>query len=101
VVAPRRFTAAAEITLAAVTPGRRQDGIGTALVARCLADLAAMGVELVEVKTLDASAEYEPYSATRGFWEARAFVQIDRIDPLPGWEPGNPCAIYARSTNIS
>ena len=22
------------------------------------------------------------------------FVHIDTIDPLPGWEPGNPAAIY-------
>jgi hypothetical protein len=21
-------------------------------------------------------------------------VQIDRIDPMPGWQPGNPCALY-------
>ena len=27
------------------------------------------GVVLVEVKTLDASAEYEPYEAARAFWE--------------------------------
>jgi hypothetical protein len=24
----------------------------------------------------------------------RGFVQVDMIDPLPGWEPGNPAAIY-------
>jgi hypothetical protein len=22
------------------------------------------------------------------------FVQVDTIDPLPGWNPGNPAAIY-------
>jgi hypothetical protein len=22
------------------------------------------------------------------------FIQIDCIDPLPGWRPGNPSAIY-------
>ena len=54
----------------------------------------ATGVEVVEVKTLDASAEYEPYVATRAFWEARGFVQVDCIDPLPDWQPGNPAAIY-------
>jgi hypothetical protein len=21
-------------------------------------------------------------------------LKIDVIDPLPGWQPGNPCAIY-------
>jgi hypothetical protein len=59
-----------------------------------VADLAASGVLVVEVKTLDESAGYEPYVATRAFWEARGFVQVDCVDPLPGWRPGNPSAIY-------
>jgi hypothetical protein len=49
---------------------------------------------VVEVKTLDRSAGNEPYQATRAFWEGRGFVQVDTIDPLPGWPPGNPAAIY-------
>jgi len=32
----------------------------------------------------------EPYVATRGFWEQWGFVQIDCVDPLPGWQPGSP-----------
>jgi hypothetical protein len=39
-------------------------------------------------------AGYQPYEATRAFWERRGFVQVDTINPLPGWEPGNPAAIY-------
>jgi hypothetical protein len=58
-------------------------------------------VTMVEVKTLDASSGYEPYVATRAFWEARGFVQVDRIDPLPGWNPGNPCAIYVRAIAVT
>ncbi len=60
VLAPRRFTAGAEITFAAVVPSRRGNGVGTALVERCLADLAAEGVSMVEVKTLDSASGYEP-----------------------------------------
>jgi ribosomal protein S18 acetylase RimI-like enzyme len=97
VVAPRRFSAAAEITVAAVAPQRRGHGVGSALVRHALAALATDGVAMVEVKTLDASAGYEPYVATRAFWERRGFVQIDCIDPLPGWQPGNPSAIYAQA----
>lgn len=59
------------------------------------------GVVLVEVKTLDATAAYEPYVATRAFWEHRGFHQIDSIDPLPGWQPGNPSAIYVASLSGS
>jgi ribosomal protein S18 acetylase RimI-like enzyme len=98
VTATRRFPGAAEITYAGVLADRHRRGVGTALVERAVADLAAAGVRVVEVKTLDASAGYEPYVATRAFWAARGFVQIDVIDPLPGWDPGNPSAILARPT---
>jgi hypothetical protein len=47
-----------------------------------------------ELKTLDSSVDYEPYQATRAFWERMGFIQIDTIDPLPGWNPGDPAAIY-------
>jgi ribosomal protein S18 acetylase RimI-like enzyme len=91
----RRYPASAEITYAAVRPERRASGIGTAVVVALLDDLAADGVAVVEVKTLDESAGYEPYVATRAFWERLGFVQVDCIDLLPGWQPGNPAAIYA------
>ncbi len=48
----------------------------------------------MEAKTLDRSSGYHPYEATRAFWERNGFIQIDTIDPLPGWQPGNPAAIY-------
>jgi ribosomal protein S18 acetylase RimI-like enzyme len=95
VMAERRYPTTAEITFAAVLRQDQGAGIGTALVETALAALARDGVALVEVKTLDASAGYEPYVATRAFWERRGFRQIDCIDPLPGWPPGNPCALYA------
>ena len=90
----RRSPTAVELLWAAVADRRRGWGLGTRLFEHELAVLAAGGVRLVEVRTLDASAGYAPYEATRGFWEARGFVQVDRIDPYPGWQPGNPCAIY-------
>ena len=73
---------------------RRGHGLGTVLLDWVLGELAADGVSVVEAKTLDQSAGYQPYEATRAFWEHRGFVQVDVIDPLPGWEPGNPAAIY-------
>lgn len=48
---------------------------------------------LLEAETFDASAGYEPSVATRAFWQAAAFVQVDCIDPPPRWQPGNPSAI--------
>ena len=93
-VVARRPPGAAEILWLAVERERRGRGAGTMLVSRLLDELAAGGISLVEAKTLDASAGYEPYVATRAFWERRGFVRIDTIDPLPGWGPGNPAAIY-------
>ena len=68
---------------------------GPGLLTNCApSEMKSEAVLLVEVKTLDESANYEPYEATIAFWEARGFLKIDVIDPLPGWQPGNPCAIY-------
>jgi hypothetical protein len=65
-----------------------------ALLDSLLDELRGDGMQLVEVKTLGSSAGYAPYDATRAFWEHRGFVQIDTIDPLPGWRSGNPAAVY-------
>ena len=80
-----------EIYYAGVVPSRQREGIGRQVIT---ALLDAADVAVVEVKTLDASSDYAPYVGTRSFWEAMGFVQIDCIDPLPGWQPGNPSAIY-------
>ena len=92
-VVRRRRSTVAEILWAAVSAARRNQGIGTALIEHVLNELRGDGVQLVEVKTLDPAARYAPYAATYGFWTARGFVHVDTIDPLPGWEPGNPCAV--------
>jgi len=93
-VAERRSTAGAEILWMAVESTRRGAGAGTMLLDHVIDELRAEGVAVVEVKTLDASVDYEPYEATRAFWEARGFVQVDTIDPPPGWQPGNCAAVY-------
>ncbi len=94
-IVQRRGKRAAEILWAAVAADRRGAGLGTRLVNQSLDELRADGVQIVEVKTLDPSADYAPYEATRAFWLACGFIQIDTIDPFPGWPPGNPAAILA------
>jgi ribosomal protein S18 acetylase RimI-like enzyme len=107
VIVERRGARAAEILWAAVAADRRGEGLGSRLIDHALDALSADGVQIVEVKTLDSSADYAPYDATRAFWIARGFVQFDMIDPLPGWPPGNPAALLAvalaptRSTSTS
>src|SRR6478752_4977770 len=93
-VAARKSPAGAEILWIAVDAARRGRGHGTRLLGRVLDHLGADGISVVEAKTLDRSSGYRPYEATRAFWERNGFVHVDTIDPLPGWEPGNPAAIY-------
>ena len=93
-VAARKSPAGAEILWIAVDAARRGRGQGTTLLGHVLNDLAAAGISVVEAKTLDQSSGYRPYEATRAFWERNGFIHIDTIDPLPGWPPGNPAAIY-------
>ena len=93
-VAARKSPGGAEILWIAVDAARRGRGHGTALLGHVLDDLAAAGVSVVEAKTLDRSSGYRPYEATRAFWERNGFIHVDTIDPLPGWPPGNPAAIY-------
>jgi len=95
VIVERRGARAAEILWAAVAADRRGGGLGSQLIEHALSELSADGVQIVEVKTLDPSADYAPDDATRAFWIARGFVQFDMIDPLPGWPPGNPAALLA------
>ena len=100
-IVDRRSPRAAEILWIAVAAAMRGGGVGTLLLDQVMRDLAEGGLQLMEVKTLDASEEYEPYVATRAFWERHGFVQIDMIDPLPGWPPGNPAAIYVAALALT
>ena len=92
-VAARKSPGGAEILWLAVDAARRGRGHGTRLLGHILDHLATAGISVVEAKTLDRSSGYRPYEATRAFWERNGFIHIDTIDPLPGWQPGNPAAI--------
>lgn len=94
VIVDHRSARAAEIRWMAVAAAARGRGVGTRLLDQVMGELAEDGIRLVTVKTLDASAGYAPYLATRAFWEQRGFVHVDTIDPFPEWPPGNPAAIY-------
>ena len=99
VIVDRRSVAVAEILWMATVKASRRRGVGTALFTHVLAELSGTGVQLVEVKTLDASAGYEPYESTHAFWRKLGFVQIDTIDPLPGLASGQPRRDLCRRTH--
>ncbi len=101
VVVDRRASEAAEILWIAVRSRRRDSGYGTRLLDHVLGALSDQGVALVEAKTLDRSADYAPYEATRAFWERNGFVQVDRIDEPPGWEPGNPAGLLVAALSTT
>ena len=100
-VAAIKSPGGAEILWIAVDAALRGRGHGTRLLSRVLDHLAAAGISVVEAKTLDRSSGYRPYEATRAFWERNGFVQIDTIDPLPDWQPGNPAAIYVAAMRVT
>ncbi|ERJ12148.1 GNAT family N-acetyltransferase [Haloplasma contractile] len=89
----------AEITWLGVNPDEHRKGIGEQLIGFVSRELNTNGRKLLEVKTLDQSCDYEPYERTRLFYEKCGFLHVDSIDPYPGWEVGNPCAIYIKILN--
>jgi hypothetical protein len=68
-------------------------GIGRQLVERAVADVRAAGVQLLQVKTLGPSDDYEPYARTRAFYEALGFLPLE--EHLTLW-PGNPCLVLVK-----
>jgi ribosomal protein S18 acetylase RimI-like enzyme len=92
----RRGEKVAEIRWLAVGSEFRGQGIGSALVAEVFEMLYSAGVELLEVKTLSAKSDYQPYEATRRFYERAGFLHLESIDPYPGWGSEDSCAIYVK-----
>jgi len=86
----------AEILWMAVERSSWGLGIGFSLLNEVSRSLSASGIRILTLKTLAAKAEYLPYERTRQFYERNGFVLLDVIDPYPGWQPGNPCALYAK-----
>ena len=85
----------AEIKQLAVKKMNHRLGIGTRLVRYLEKEIIPN--KIIEVKTLDESCDYEPYKETRAFYKKNSFTKIEVIDPYPGWDKGNPCAIYVKA----
>jgi ribosomal protein S18 acetylase RimI-like enzyme len=80
----------------AIKPENQHKGYGSKMIDFITTELKNEGVRLLEVKTLAPGTGYTPYEATRNFYEKSGFMLMDIIDPYPGWEPGNPCALYVK-----
>ncbi len=90
------YPQSAELLWLAIQKEHQRKGYGAALINHLTIELKKQGTKLLAVKTLSPIANYPPYEPTRHFYEKNGFILIDIIDPYPGWEPGNPCALYAK-----
>ena len=79
---------AAEVYLMAVKPTHHRVGIGTAMLLHLEANLAATGVEFLQVKTLSPACPDAGYDATRAFYLAYGFRPLEEFPTL--WDPSNP-----------
>jgi ribosomal protein S18 acetylase RimI-like enzyme len=94
-LARRHFKQSAEIHLLAVDPALHRRGVGRALVRALEADLAANGVEYLQVKTLGPSNPDAGYELTRLFYLSLGFRPLEELQGL--WDPGNPCLIMVKA----
>lgn len=87
-VLDRHTPYAAEVHLMAVRPEHHRHGVGRALLTAAEAQLVAEGVEYLQVKTLDESADDADYELTRQFYRAMGFRPLEVFPTL--WDPSNP-----------
>lgn len=86
----------ADILWMAVRPPVIRSGVGTKLLGRVEHEAHVRGIQKMRVRTLAEEADYEPYVATRLFYEANGFEHVLTIPDYPLWEEGNPCAVYEK-----
>jgi len=71
-----------------------RQGAGGRLIEEAERFCAAGGYVFLTVKTLDASAEYEPYERTRSFYRKAGFVPLEVFTTF--WNEENPCLFMAK-----
>lgn len=88
---------ASELSWMAVHPAQRRQGVGKALLAAAMANLAERDVVILEVKTLATSARHKPYLGTMAFYLAQGFTEVVvwKGEQSP-WGPKQPCAVLQR-----
>lgn len=84
----------AEVYVMGVLPGFHRGGAGSALMQAAETSCKAEGIRFLTVKTLDSSAEYEPYEQTRSFYRKMGFLPLEVFTEL--WDADNPCLFMAK-----
>jgi len=71
-----------------------RQGLGRRLVDAASLYCTGNGYQYLTVKTLDSSAEYEPYERTRSFYRSMGFIPLEVFKTL--WDEENPCLFMAK-----
>jgi len=71
-----------------------RQGIGRQLLEAAERYCLDNGYQFLTVKTLDSSAEYEPYARTRAFYRKMGFIPLEVF--LTFWNAENPCLFMAK-----
>lgn len=79
----------ADIYNIGVLKEHHRKGIGHQLIAACIQYCRENNYRFLTVKTLDESAIYEPYNATRDFYKKEGFYPLEVFTTF--WDEENPC----------
>ena len=71
-----------------------RNGIGHRLMETCTEYCKKQGYLFLTVKTLDESAEYEPYDGTRAFYRKEGFYPLEVFTCV--WDEENPCLFLVK-----
>jgi GNAT superfamily N-acetyltransferase len=85
----------AELYVLGVLASHHRHGVGRALLEKTEAWLAADAVRFLQVKTLSPSRPCIHYDATRRFYQAMGFVDLEELKTL--WGERNPCLMMIKS----
>ena len=91
----RHFEHASEVYLMAVRAEHHREGVGTRMLRFLEEQLAADGVEYLQVKTLSPSRDDAGYEKTRAFYLAYGFRPLEEFPTL--WDPSNPALQMVKS----
>ena len=89
---------AAEVCVMGVLKEYHRQGSGKQLIKTCENYCQKMFIEFLTVKTLDASAKYEPYDRTRKFYMKMGFKPLE-VFPLH-WDKNNPCLFLVKHLKV-
>ncbi len=82
---------AAEVHVMGVLEAYHRQGVGRALVRRCIDACHTDGIEFLTVKTLDSAHPDPGYANTRRFYTAMGFRPLEIFPTL--WGEENPCLL--------